>query len=245
MAYNYRGHSPDRPGDSCRQGGGRRGEERLLRGLRRLSGGVVPRQGLCGAGEPGAEDRVDQQQRVCPQRPQGLREELCAVRGLPCRQHPRRPWPPPSWARSPAPPWCCSPTRRGRRSPPSPTTCCSTSFDSSSSAHTGDMDYAGRRPSAHCSWRWNWSTAPRATSTTTPSTRGWSASGASSARPGSRWRTEAKAFAQEYKNDSFLYTMGSGALLGLRLHGEHLHLHGDAVDPLRLHPHRGVLPRPI
>lgn len=45
-------------------------------------------------------------------------------------------------------------------------------------------------------------------------------------------------FAEEYKNDSVIYTMGQRRRLRCRLHGEHLHLHGDAVDPLRHHPHR-------
>lgn len=119
------------------------------------------------------------------------------------------------------------------------------SFDSSSSAHTGDMDYAGEKTQCALQLAVELVNGTEGYEHYDAFYQGVERIGGIICKAREQVADRAKAFAQEYKNDSFLYTMGSRGLLGLRLHGEHLHFHGDAVDPLRLHPHRGVLPRPL
>ena len=81
-------HEKHHRGDPGEKKGRRRDQESLFCGLRRQPGGPLSRQELYGAGERRYQMCPDQQQRVCPQHPQGLWEELCHLLGLPQGQHP-------------------------------------------------------------------------------------------------------------------------------------------------------------
>lgn len=85
------------------------------------------------------------------------------------------------------------------------------SFDSSSSAHTGDMDYAGEKTQCALQLAVELVNGTEGYEHYDAFYQGVERIGGIIRKAREQVTGRAKAFAQEYKNDSFLYTMGSGA----------------------------------
>ena len=85
------------------------------------------------------------------------------------------------------------------------------SFDSSSSAHTGDMDYAGEKTQCALQLAVELVNDTEGYEHYDAFYQGVERIGGIIRKAREQVADRAKAFAQEYKNDSFLYTMGSGA----------------------------------
>ncbi len=85
------------------------------------------------------------------------------------------------------------------------------SFDSSSSAHTGDMDYAGEKTQCALQLAVELVNDTEGYAHYDAFYQGVERIGGIIRKAREQVADRAKAFAQEYKNDSFLYTMGSGA----------------------------------
>ena len=119
------------------------------------------------------------------------------------------------------------------------------SFDSSSSAHTGDMDYAGEKTQCALQLAVELVNGTEGYEHYDAFYQGVERIGGIIRKAREQVAGPGQGLRPGVQERQLPVHHGQRGLLGLRLHGEHLHLHGDAVDPLRLHPHRGVLPRPL
>ena len=124
---------------------------------------------------------------------------------------PRRPWPPPSWGRESGAAVVLLTYQEESEIAAFADYLLLYSFDSSSSAHTGDMDYAGEKTQCALQLAVELVNGTEGYEHYGAFYQGVERIGGIIRKAREQVADRAKAFAQEYKNDSFLYTMGSGA----------------------------------